>query len=272
MKPITSFHVAGFNHCKKGLIGMFYHGRPIECDLVPEIDNKYDQYAVRIDCKGQKIGYVPRGYIGNGVGRSVPGNYNHFLSQCLQAGMEFKSIAVARFQWQSTIDGRTIRCKNIHEVEPLIVIFPEKYDYKSADIDPDPNIEIDINSVVEYTTFKYITGNLLYKDNGKIFEDGMLYYNEYTDSYCVWCGREVFSLNQNIRLDIEILEEDDVQKEATESVFTFIGKADINPESIIYKNDLLRNLILKTDDNYIAMKQDQERVDLFKNFIERHKV
>ena len=238
MKAITSFISAGFNHCENGLIGLFYHGQPIKCNLVAEPENRYDQFAIRLECMGNKIGYVPRGYVIDRA-RSVPGNYNQFVFQCLQAGMKFEAIAFARLQMRSDVDGVFHRFDNIYEYSPIVMIFPSNFDFTSNGIIPLDGIE-NIEDIRKRTTFKHIV-QIDYKDaDGKFWRKGNLYYNEYSDSFCVWNGREDISFGGKSLADIEIFEEDQNAREATKSAFLFIKRAKVNDSSIRYKNTILQ--------------------------------
>ena len=261
MKMIACFPPAGFNHCERGLIGMFYNGLPIKCSLAVEQNNPYDKFAVRIDCKGNKIGYVPRGYVMNGT-RSVPGNYNQFLSQCLLAGMEFDVIAVLKMGSRHAESGALFRGNNIYEYVPMIVVFPKGYlDNNDIGVDMSDN-ELSIDLIREITTFKHIAV-VDYKDTDeKIWRNGNLYYNEYSDSFCVWNGTEELSWGGRNSVDIEILEENQNAKKTTKSAFLFIEKANINSQSI-----LNRNVILK-DENFIDYPEKERRM-LYNKFLEK---
>ena len=253
MKAITSFISAGFNHCENGLIGLFYHGQPIKCNLVAEPENHYDQFAIRLECMGNKIGYVPRGYVIDRA-RSVPGNYNQFVFQCLQAGMKFEAIAFTRLQMRSNVDGVFHRFDNIYEYSPIVMIFPPNFDFASNGIIPLDGIE-NIEDIRKRTAFKHIV-QIDYKDvDGKFWRKGNLYYNEYSDSFCVWNGREDISFGGKSPVDIEILEEDQNAREATKSAFLFIKRAKVNDSSIRYKNAILQF--------------GEDREQLYNKFLER---
>jgi len=69
---LNRFSVAGFQYyAGPRLVGRMAAGTALE--LVAEPDNPHDHYAVRIDWRGHKLGYVPR-------------SDNHHLSRLLRQG------------------------------------------------------------------------------------------------------------------------------------------------------------------------------------------
>lgn len=53
--------VAGFRHESEAAVGELQEGDPIR--FVPEPGNPYDQQAIRMECRGCKLGYAPRGHL-----------------------------------------------------------------------------------------------------------------------------------------------------------------------------------------------------------------
>lgn len=57
--PLHGCHVAGFRyHSGPSLLGRMRAGEPIRLSREP--GNRYDPWAVRLDYRGRKIGYLPR--------------------------------------------------------------------------------------------------------------------------------------------------------------------------------------------------------------------
>ena len=59
MTPLLIFAgaVAGVSHAKPDLTQLWV-GQPV--DLIPEPENEYDRYAVRVEGDGGKLGYLPK--------------------------------------------------------------------------------------------------------------------------------------------------------------------------------------------------------------------
>lgn len=253
-RVIANFRSAGWFYCDERLNALFMNEKIREVTFTAETGNKTDPYAVRIDCNGYKIGYVPRGVI-QWRSDKAPGNYNMFFSQCLQAGIKFKGIAYRRLieskgDCRIPYHGRD----QLSETPPTIAVMTE-----------DSNIEIEkvnVEKLMNNFEIRMLAYPIKYQDNSEYFSRGNLYYLTKYDAFCIWGGYKTTG-GQIGDVHIKILESDVEKNEETQIGFIFPKKLQFS-ETFLNKFD-------HREEKELLLESDIGNQKLIQNFIERYR-
>lgn len=253
-RAIANFRSAGWFYCDERLNALFMNEKIREVTFMAEMENKADPYAVRIDCNGYKIGYVPRGII-QWRSDKVPGNYNMFFSQCLQAGIKFKGIAYRRLiacNGDSRIPyhGRD----QLSEIPPTIVAMTEDSNFNFE--------KINAEKLMNDFEIKMLVYPIKYKDNNEYFNRGNLYYLPKYDAFCIWGGDKTTG-GQIGDVQIRIIEANAEKNEETQTGFVFPKKLQFS-ETFLNKFD-------HREEKELLLETDIENQKLIQHFIERYR-